>query len=139
MPITAKRVVQRYLDAFAGGDMETVRGSFAADATWQIFGELAHLPPGGVWTGRDRIVDDFLGHWGPLLFERGTVAMEVVSILAEGNTVAVEWRVSARTALGAPYSNAYCGIFEVRDEKIQAIREYLDSGYAQKTLFPAEG
>ena len=23
MPITAKRVVQRYLDAFAGGDMET--------------------------------------------------------------------------------------------------------------------
>jgi ketosteroid isomerase-like protein len=136
MSLTARQVVQRYLDAFGGGDMDSVRDSLAHDATWTIYGTLDHLPPDGTWTGRDRIVDDFLGHWGPRLFQPGTINMELVSITAEGDTVAVEWRITALCANGAEYDNAYCGIFSVRAGKIQAIREYLDSGYAARTLFP---
>jgi uncharacterized protein len=135
MPTDAKQVVRRYLDAFASGDMETVRDSFAFDATWTIYADLPHLPADGVWKGRDQIVDDFLSHWGPLLFQPGSVAVEVPTLIGEGDIVAVEWRITARTAKGGDYENAYCGVFLVRDGKIQAIREYLDSGYAAQALF----
>jgi ketosteroid isomerase-like protein len=46
-----------------------------------------------------------------------------------------EWRVRARTARGIDYDNAYCGIFTVRDGRIAAVREYLDSAYAAQALF----
>jgi ketosteroid isomerase-like protein len=66
------------------------------------------------------------------------VQCEVPTLIGEGDTVAVEWRIRARTPAGEDYDNAYCGIFVVRDEKIQIIREYLDSRYALETLFPKE-
>jgi uncharacterized protein len=134
-PITPKQVVQRYLDALLDGDIETIRDSFAEDATWTIYGDL---PIAGPWEGRDRIVDDFLSTVGGTLFEAGTQSFEFPTLLAEGDTVALEWRVRARTAGGADYDNAYCGIFTVRDSRISSVREYLDSGYAARTLFAAD-
>jgi uncharacterized protein len=134
MPTTLspKQVVQRYLDALVDGDIATIRDSFAEDASWTIHGEL---PIAGPWQGRDRIVDDFLSTVGGALFEPGSQSFEFPTLIAEGDTVALEWRVSARTARGTAYENAYCGFFLVRDGRIQAVREYLDSGYAARTLF----
>jgi ketosteroid isomerase-like protein len=134
-PITPKQVVQRYLDALLDGDIDTIRDSFAEDATWTIYGDL---PIAGPWEGRDRIVDDFLSTVGGTLFEAGTQSFEFPTLIAEGNTVALEWRVRARTAGGADYDNAYCGIFTVRDGRISSVREYLDSAYAARTLFAAD-
>jgi hypothetical protein len=45
--------------------------------------------------------------------------------------------VRARTAAGADYANAYCGLFTVRDGRIAAVHEYLDTQYAAATLFGA--
>ena len=94
----SKRVVQRYLDALVAGDVDTVRDSFAEDATWTIYGDL---PFAGPWHGRDRIVDDFLTAVGGSLFEPGSQSFEFPTLLADGDTVALEWRVHARTP-GAP-------------------------------------
>jgi ketosteroid isomerase-like protein len=33
------------------------------------------------------------------------------------------------------YDNEYCGVFIVRDGRIQTVREYLDTRYAAETLF----
>jgi uncharacterized protein len=131
---TPKQVIRRYLDALVAGDVATIRDSFAEDATWTIFGEL---PIAGPWHGRDAIVDDFLGAAAGTLFEPGSPAFEFPTLLAEGDTVALEWRVRARTTTGRAYENAYCGMFVVRDGRIQSVREYLDSGYAARMLFPA--
>jgi uncharacterized protein len=134
MPTTLspKQVIQRYLDALVQGDIATIRDSFAEDATWTIHGEL---PIAGPWEGRDRIVDDFFRAVGGSLFEPGSQSFEFPTLIAEGDTVALEWRVNARTPRGTAYDNAYCGIFVVRDGRIHAVREYLDSGYAARTLF----
>jgi hypothetical protein len=51
------------------------------------------------------------------------------------DSVALEWRVQARTAVGQSYDNDYCGFFVIRDGKIVAVREYLDTRYAAKVLF----
>jgi ketosteroid isomerase-like protein len=49
----------------------------------------------------------------------------------------MEWRVQARTARGGAYANHYCGLFVVRAGRIAEVREYLDTAYAQRTLFAA--
>jgi ketosteroid isomerase-like protein len=130
--MTSKQVVQRYLDALVNGDIDTVRDSFAEDATWTIYGDL---PIAGPWRGRDRIVDEFLSRVGGSLFEPGSQSFEFPTLISEGDTVALEWRVRARTAAGADYDNAYCGILTVRDGRIAAVREYLDSAYGAEKLF----
>jgi len=131
----AKAVVQGYLDALLAGDLEGIRACFAPDATWTIYGDL---PIAGPWHGRDAIVDDFLGTVGWDLFEAGSgPEFEFPTLIGEGNTVALEWRVTARSAAGADYRNHYCGIFVVDDGRIATVREYLDSDYAKRVLFPA--
>lgn len=132
---TSKDVVQGYLGALVAGDLEGIRASFAPDATWTIYGDL---PIAGPWHGRDAIVDEFLTAVGSTLFEPGSgPSFEFPTLIGEGDTVALEWRVDARAAAtGEEYRNNYCGIFVVRDGQITAIREYLDSGYAARVLFP---
>jgi uncharacterized protein len=126
-----KHVVRRYLDALVAGDLETIRDSFAEDAVWTIHGDL---PFAGPWHGRDAIVDEFLTAVGGSLYEPGSVAFEFPTLIGEGDTVALEWRVRARTATGGDYANAYCGLFVVRDGRIAEVREYLDTRYAARTL-----
>jgi uncharacterized protein len=133
MTTEPKEVIQRYLNALVAGDTEAIRHSFAEDATWTIYGEI---PIAGPWIGRDQIVDDFLTAGVGLLFEPGSHTFEFPTLITEGNTIALEWRVHARTATGAEYNNNYCGIFIVDDGRIQTVREYLDSGYAARILFP---
>jgi ketosteroid isomerase-like protein len=132
-PTEPKQVLQRYLDALVAGDIDTIRDSFATDATWTVKGDL---PVAGPWHGRDQIVDDFLTAVMGERFVAGSHKFTFPTMIADGNTIALEWHVSARTAADEPYENDYCGIFVIADGKITAVREYLDSRYAAKTLFP---
>lgn len=128
-----KQVLQRYLDALVAGDIDTVRDSFAEDATWTV---KADLPVAGPWRGRDQIVDEFLAAVMGERFVPGSHVFEFPMMIGEGDTVALEWHVSARNAAGEPYENDYCGIFVIEHGKIAAVREYLDSRYAAQVLFP---
>jgi ketosteroid isomerase-like protein len=124
--------VQRCLDALVSGDEATIRDSFADDAVWSMHGDL---PIAGPWKGRKEIVDDFLGAVGGALFEPGTVNFEFPTLIAEGDTVMLEWRGNAHAASGVEYHNEYCGVFVVRDDRIATVREYMDSKYAAETRF----
>lgn len=128
-----KQVLQRYLDALVAGDIDTIRDSFAEDATWTV---KADLPTAGPWRGRDQIVDEFLAAVMGERFVPGSHVFEFPTMIGEGDTIALEWHVSARNAAGEPYENDYCGIFVIEHGKIAAVREYLDSRYAAQILFP---
>lgn len=69
-------------------------------------------------------------------FEAGSHVFTFPTMIADGETIALKWHVSARSAAGEPYENDYCGVFVIGDGKIVAVREYLDSRSAAKTLFP---
>ena len=56
-------------------------------------------------------------------------------MIAEGPRVAVQLVIDARTARGEPYHNHYHFAFEVRDGRIRAVREYVDTLYVQQKLF----
>lgn len=124
-------VMRRYLDALVAGDIETIRDSFQPDATWWIHGDL---PISRTWRGRDAIVDDFLLEVGPR-FEPGSQRFEFSDPVVDGKTVVLEWRVRGRSAAGVPYDNAYCGVFELGDGRIAAVREYMDTQHAAEVLF----
>jgi ketosteroid isomerase-like protein len=49
--------------------------------------------------------------------------------------VAVQTVMTARTAKGAAYRNHYHWAFRVRGRRICAVKEYVDTLYAQRMLF----
>jgi uncharacterized protein (TIGR02246 family) len=129
--IDNKQVMERYVAALAAGDEQAVRDFFAEDATWWLGGDL---PISGTWTGRDAIMADFFGT-AMARYEPGSVSLEVTGMVAEGDQVTLEWTSRARTAAGEPYENFCIGVFTVRDGRIAAVREYMDTHYAQRVAF----
>jgi uncharacterized protein (TIGR02246 family) len=128
--MTNRETIERYVHALQHGDAQTIRESFAAHATWTLAGRL---PLSGTWNGRDAILDDFLGQIGTL-YQPGSVSVEVTSMTADGDRVALEWTSRARTAGGEPYENHCAGVFTLADGRITAVREYMDTDYAYRVL-----
>jgi uncharacterized protein (TIGR02246 family) len=129
--IPSKTVVLNYVEALQRSDADAVRDSFAEQATWWLPGEL---PLSGTWRGRDQILDEFLAS-AMQYYDPATVSIEVTNVVAEGEQVALEWITRGRTASGNVYENFYSAIFVVRDDRIQAVREYTDTLYAKNVLF----
>jgi ketosteroid isomerase-like protein len=127
----SKKIVLDFVDALSRGDIDAVTGAFADDASWWMPGSL---PVSGTYTGVKAILEDFFGTALPY-FEPDSLTIKVQSAIAEDNAVAVEWIVNAKTAKGMTYENYYHVRFDLKDKKIHAIREYLDSLYAKEVLF----
>jgi uncharacterized protein len=137
MPTTRidnKQVMTEYVAALAAGDAEAVRGFFAEDATWWLVGDL---PISGTWHGRDAIMEDFFG-MAMARYEPSSIDLEVTAMVAEGDRVTLEWTSRARTVAGEPYENFCIGVFTLRDGRIAAVREYMDTAYARRVAFGAD-
>ncbi|MFD0684507.1 nuclear transport factor 2 family protein [Actinomadura fibrosa] len=130
--MNARDVVIRYVEAVRDGDADVVYASFAEDATWHYPGDL---PISKVWRGRDAIVNDFLGGIGPLLVP-GTLEIDLVATIAEGDRVVAEWTSKARTVYGGTYDNRCVGVFTVREGRIVSVVEYADTRHVAAALFP---
>jgi uncharacterized protein len=48
----------------------------------------------------------------------------------------LQWTSRARTRTGRRYENGCIGVFTVRDGRIAAVREYMDTLYAGVVAFP---
>jgi ketosteroid isomerase-like protein len=128
----SKTVARRYVAAVQAGDEATLRGMFAEDASWTL--AAGDLPISGVWAGRDRILEDFLATAMARL-EPGSVSLEVTGLIAEDDRVVLQWTSRARTRDGRPYENDCIGVFTIRDGRIHAVREYMDTRYAGEVAF----
>ena len=132
MTTDPRAVVVRYVEAVRDGDADVIYESFAEDATWHYPGDL---PISKVWRGRDAIVNDFLGGMGPVLVP-GTMKIELIGTIAEGDRVVAEWTSTAQTVYGGTYDNRCIGIYTVRDGRIASVVEYADTRHVAATLFP---
>jgi ketosteroid isomerase-like protein len=126
-----KNVVLGFVEAFSRGNIEAAKAAVADDATWWIPGSL---PVSGTYKGKKGIFEEFMGKAGGL-FQPNSVSIQVRNAIAEGDLVAVEWIARGKTAKGKNYENYYHLMFEVKNDKIQAIREYVDTLYAKEVLF----
>jgi uncharacterized protein len=131
--VNPKDVVIRYVQAVADGDLDTIVASFTEDATWTYPGDV---PLTGTWTGRDTIINDFLGKaTGGLFAPDGAPAVALTNVVAEGDQVVAEWTAKGVATTGKVYDNACLGVFTVRDGKIASVREYTDTQHVERVLF----
>jgi ketosteroid isomerase-like protein len=122
----SERVVLEFFRALSTGELETVRPLLHEEATWTV--QVKDVPGAGVHRGRKGIIDDFLA---PVrgLFEPGDPKVEIDNIVSKGSLVAVETRGIGQLKNGKRYHNLYSWWVEVRDGKVYALREYMDSHY----------
>jgi ketosteroid isomerase-like protein len=135
-PNDAKAVLRRYVSALEAGDECTVRELFAENATWTL--AAGKLPISGTWEGRDAILNEFLAT-ALSYYEPGSVSLDITGMIAEGDHVVLQWTSRANTRTGRRYKNDCIGVFTVRDGRIQAVREYMETLYAHDQAFAAAG
>jgi uncharacterized protein len=126
-----EQLVLDFFRILSSGDLEAIRATLHPDATWQAMVE--GVPGAGIHGPRDKIVDAFLA---PVrgLFKPGDPKTTVDRMVSGGDTVMCESRGSGTLHDGRQYNNRYAWSIDVRDGRIFAIREYMDSHYVV-TLF----
>jgi uncharacterized protein len=141
--MNSRQIVMALYGAYATGDAgqiasllhdEVVWTAPAGNATQVALGlgrpEDAGPPRGANDLDREAIVA-FMAYNFARFF--GGAGNEFRTVIAEGDVVVVEHRLSATLPNGRPYVNDYCFVYEVRDGKVWRIREYMDTrgGWAQ--------
>jgi uncharacterized protein len=129
MPASETRnefLVREFFETLSSGDLEALRPLLHVDATWEATSRS--IPGAGITKGRDKIIDEFLA---PVrgLFEPGDPKVVIQSIFARGDRVAAETEAVGMLANGNEYHNRYGWFFDIRDDKVYALREYMDSHY----------
>jgi len=124
-----ERLVLEFFEILSTGDLERVRGLLHEDVTW--IPQVKDIPGAGTYRGRKGVVDEFLA---PVrgLFAPGDPKTTVHTIVSKGPLVMVESRGLGKLPDGRTYDNLYAWAVEVRDGRIFAIREYMDSFYVAK-------
>lgn len=117
-----KQIVLAAYDALAAGD---AAGYFAAMHDDVVMTYVGSYSMAGTYHGKA----DFTARFVPRLREvlKGAIRMQVTDAVAEGDTVVVEARGEAHTRDGRPYNNNYTIWLKLKDGKIVALREYMDT------------
>jgi ketosteroid isomerase-like protein len=125
-----KALVREYFRRMQAGE-PTVAEMMADDITWWV-PQSSEL--GGTHRGKAAVLA-LMGK-GVDLYQL-PLRVEIEEMVAERDQVCVQLVVEAKTAAGLPYRNDYHFAFRIRDGKLVAVREYVDTKYAQELLFPA--
>ena len=123
-----KALVREYFRRMQAGE-PTVAEMMADDITWWV-PQSSEL--GGTHRGKAAVLE-LMGK-GVDLYQL-PLEVEIEEMVAERDWVCVQLTVTAKTAAGRPYRNDYHFAFRLRDGKLAAVREYVDTQYAQELLF----
>jgi uncharacterized protein len=124
-----ERLAIQFFTTLSSGDLEGVRALLHEEATWKPM--VKDIPGAGVHVGPCGIVDEFLM---PIrgMFRPGDPKVLIDTVASNGPLVICETRGQGALADGRPYANSYCWAFEMKDGKVFAIREYMDSLYISR-------
>ena len=132
-----KARVRAYFEAIERGDRSALVALFHPEVRWRV--PKGAIPPyGGMHRGAQKIAEMMLGAVGTA-FVPGTQRIEVRLMLAEGDVVVAETRMTAKrpARAGQPlpdYDNDYVFVVELEAGKIVEIREHVDTRYAAETF-----
>jgi len=139
----SRRTVMALYSAYATGDAEKINALLHDEVVWtapagnatQVALGLGRPEDSGPPCGANDLDRDAIVAFMAYNFARffGEVENKFRTVVAEGEVVVVEHRLSATLPNGRSYVNDYCFVYEVRDGKVWRIREYMDTrgGWAQ--------
>jgi hypothetical protein len=125
-----KALVHRYFEAMSSGD-SMLPDLLADDVSWWV---PPSSPLGGLHEGKAAVLQLMAG--GIDLYDNTTpMRIQIDAMIAEGDWVAVQATMDARTAKGEDYHNYYHFAFRVEAGKIREVKEHVDTFYAHQKLF----
>ena len=122
-----KKLAQGMIDALSNADEAWVAEHYAEDFRIWVTGSLpfsGESDRAGALAGMPAVLD---------LFPEG-LEFKAHSMVAEGDTVAIEATSSGKTFRGDQYSQEYHFVMRARDGKITEWKEYMDTEHARKVL-----
>ncbi|MGH7963934.1 MAG: nuclear transport factor 2 family protein [Candidatus Binatia bacterium] len=125
-----KKVVLAFLENLSAGKAQEMFGAMADTLTWWVAGKPEKFALAGTKTKAQMV--ELLGGLGAKLPKGLKVTPKAMT--AEGDRVAVEAESYGEVVGGKVYNNHYHFLFEVRDGKIQAVKEYMDTMHANEVL-----
>jgi ketosteroid isomerase-like protein len=126
-----KQLVTDFFARLSANDLAGALSSLAEDATWWIAGKPESLPAAGSYH-KEKIAR-LIGGMGSQL--KDGMRMTVKGLIAEGDRVAVEAESYGELKNGRVYNQEYHFLITVRDGKISAVKEYLDTQHVFATWF----
>jgi|TARA_Y100001951_G_scaffold76037_1_gene63114 uncharacterized protein len=125
----AKEAVKFFFKEFSSGDISRIMAAMHDQGSWQVPGRLEGLS--GIYK-KSQLTYLLLGAFD--LYEGGALKLTPVSIISEGNLVAVEAESFAKLKDGRTYNNFYHFLIAVEDGKVKHIKEYMDTYHAWETF-----
>jgi uncharacterized protein len=131
----SRSLVKRAFVIFAKRDAAEIAALFTPDAEWIAPPDNATAVALG---GDSRMkgaeaIARFIATETRRLFRE--MALDLGSFYADGSHVVVEARLTARLLDGRRYVNDYCFIFVCREDRIAAVREYMDTLSGHRQIF----
>ena len=127
-------VVKQAYENFKSGNIEALLGLMSNDIEWQL-PEVDGIPFTGKRSGLEQ-VGQFFAMVGD---SQDVLRFEPGLYIAQGDKVAVQgqyaWRVKAT---GRNYESDFAHVFTVRDGKVTAFQEYLDTAVASAAYQKAQ-
>src|SRR5580658_5283924 len=124
-----KQVVLEFIEAFSRGDGAATKACLTPDAraVAKGFGKLSST----------RSYEDMVANAAAFkeLIPTG-LRPTVKSVIAEGDSVAVEFEGDATLANGERYCNEYCMVFTLQNGKIKKVNEYYCTILADQKIGP---
>jgi uncharacterized protein len=117
-----KKLIQEVFTAWANGDGMAFFNLLAEDARWTVIG---NGPISGTYVGRQQLIEAALKPQREKL--AGPPTPTIARLIAEGDTVVIEWVGKATTKSGKPYNNSYCYVVQLKNERIIRGTAYLDT------------
>lgn len=128
-----KAVVTRFFEIFSSGDVPALLDAMADGGSWWVSGRLEGM------SGRyDKASFGPLVEGAKAIYKSGGLTITPVSMIAEGDKVAVEATGFAELTDGRNYEPQYHFLVTVRDGKVLEVREYMDTQHAKDTFFGSQ-
>lgn len=124
-----KQIVQRFFDTLTSGDYDLAFQAVDEAVVWWVPGTLPFS--GDKTKSQYMAIARSIQKGFPTGFK-----LTVVGSMAEGDKVAAEVESSGTHVNGRLYRNKYHFLFQLRDEKIVHVKEYMDTLHLAQLIAP---
>lgn len=126
-----KHLAHQFIDRFTDNDIAGALDLMANDATWWSAGKPDQLPTAGAYNKEQiaRLIYNMVGQ-----LPNG-LKMVVKSLVAEGDKVALEAESYGELPNGRVYNQQYHVLLTIREGRISAVKEYLDTQHVYAIWF----